>query len=531
MFNPTGVLARGMVALSGSDAEKQLAELLYEDNVQVISSLELNQMASYTYHERPLVAGQKDLCEKILDMIEAVLSKPMDHSTLTVHKTLVVLKHILIYGAEKVMTAAVYLGAYVEPLMEYNTAIMAQQSDSITGMFLRFKGGAVDKGGPVRQVATELHALLTNRSQLLYERSVHADPNSLVPVGERNKAAFATDEARLEALQRSIQRERQMLIKSNLAKSSSAFGSGYTGKDGKSVVGAAHGLDVMIKMAQKEQSKFSDDKSYRPPGSEAADALAAAQAAANIQDLLSLQQETNAQQSQPQHQSARTQSVDLLDFGADVTSGSSAPPTTTNATEDLLGTSAWDAAAAAATPGSDIFGDMPTTTVAPMAIADPFAFAMAPPAPTAKGQPVVGVKASIPAQPPVGVMAGPADDRFAALDALASSSDTMTPPFTPGLPQHSTMGTTATAAAPLPDVGRLTDLSGLSLSATPGTAPPVLPNVNTSSIQVHRHVVDDSGDDGDNAFVMGGTVGAGLQPLGPAPAAPPPPPPAGGGLW
>ena len=32
-------------------------------------------------------------------------------------------------------------------------------------------------------------------------------------------------------------------------------------------------------------------------------------------------------------------------------------------------------------------------------------------------------------------------------------------------------------------------------------------------------------DDGDNPWVMGGTTGMGLEPVGPQPSAPPPPPP------
>ena len=73
MFGATGVLARGLAAVQGTEAEQKLAGLLYDDNIQVISSLELNQIASYTYHETS-IAGGKDLCEKILDMLEAVLS-------------------------------------------------------------------------------------------------------------------------------------------------------------------------------------------------------------------------------------------------------------------------------------------------------------------------------------------------------------------------------------------------------------------------------------------------------------------------
>ena len=132
MFGTTGVLARGFAAFQGTEAEKKLAELLYDDNIQVISSLELNQIASYTYHETS-IAGGKDLCEKLLDMLEAVLSKPVDHSTLTIQKALVVFKHMLTYGAEKVINASMYLGAYVEVLLNYNTAVMAQEGSM--GMF------------------------------------------------------------------------------------------------------------------------------------------------------------------------------------------------------------------------------------------------------------------------------------------------------------------------------------------------------------------------------------------------------------
>ena len=86
----------------------------------------------------------------------------------------------------------------------------------------------------------------------------------------------------------------------------------------------------------------------------------------------------------------------------------------------------------------------------------------------------------------------------------------------------------SSSSAPPPDLAALTDLSTLSISSAPA---PIMPTVNTSSLKVsqmgHAPVGGDDDDD-DNAFVMGGAVGAGLTPLGPAPAAPPPPPPPGG---
>lgn len=532
MFSATGVLARGLASFQGTEAEKKLAELLYDDNIQVISSLELNTMASYTYHETS-IAGGKDLCEKLIDMLEAVLSKPVDHTTLTVQKALVVLKHLLTYGAEKVINPCCTLGAYVDALQNYNTAVLAQQGSM--GMFMRFKGGAVDKGGPVREVAQQLVLLMTNRQQLQFERSTKADPNSLVPVGSRDRAAFVTDEARLHALRKRMEQERAMMIKSNLAKSNSAFGGGYTSKDGKAIVGAAHGLDEMIKQAQKEKQKFSDEGGYQAPGTEDA-ILAAAQAEANLQDLL-------AMDGQPGPPPATSQSVDLLDFGAPAAAASSA--TNTSHQADLLG--GWGAPSSAAAPAPaahDIFGGMmvpPAPSSAP-ASNDPFGFAAVPVAPPASAAGAdlgaasllvgtgsassssYGISASAAQLPSKQAMA-PQVDRFAALDALADSSSTQQQPTMGGT------GAIGSTGLPPPDVSTLTDLSSLPISAAPV---PVMPSVNTSSLKI-SHMgstpvgigADDNGDE-DNAFVMGGAVGAGLTPLGPAPAAPPPPPPPGG---
>lgn len=525
MFGTTGVLARGLVAIQGTEAEKKLAELLYDDNIQVISSLELNTMASYTYHETS-IAGGKDLCEKMIDMLEAVLAKPVDHTTLTVQKALVVLKHLLTYGAEKVINPCCTLGAYVDALQNYNTAILEQQGSM--GIFMRFKGGSVDKGGPVREVAQQLVLLMTNRQQLQFERSTKADPNSLVPVGSRDRAAFVTDEARLHALRKRMEQERAMMIKSNLAKSNSAFGSGYTSKDGKAIVGAAHGLDEMIKQAQKEKQKFSDE-GYQAPGTEDA-VLAAVQAEANLQDLLAMENDF-AGGAQAPPPPAASQSVDLLDFGAPAATASSVPSTSHQA--DLLG--GWGAPSLAVAPAAnDIFGGMmiPPAPASAPASNDPFAFAavpIAPPAPTAvpaAGSVTTssyGMPAST-AQTTSKPAMAPQVDRFAALDALAASSTQ--------LQQQPTIGGTGAVGStglPPPDVSTLTDLSSLSIS----TAPVHMPTVNTSSLKISQMAsaqvgIGGNDDDEDNAFVMGGAVGAGLTPLGPAPAAPPPPPPPGG---
>jgi hypothetical protein len=517
MFGATGVLTRGLASLQGaSEAEQKLASLLFDDTLQVISSLALNQMASYTYHETSRVAGTKDLCEKILDMLEGVLAKPTEYSTLTVHKALAVLQHMLLYGAAKVIPAAVSLGDFVAPLQNYNTAVMAQQGS--LGMLMRFKGGAVDKGGPVRALAQELLRLFRNRQQLDFERATKADPNSLVPVGSTQRVAFVTDEARLHILQRRMEAQTRSLTTSNLTKSASSFGGGYTARDGQAVVGAAHGLDEMIKQARKETQKFSDDQpSYVPPGS--SNDNVRAEVEANIQDLLALDQEYQGRGGTPAAAaSVPPPMTDLLDFGGPPMGGAA---TTAGYSNDLLGTSGW---AAPAQTSTDIFAPS-TSMTAVAATHDPFAFAAAPivtaPAPgrmTAAPPPAASHMAGG-MSGMTGATAAPVD-RFAALDALVD----------PSVPTTTRLGMAGPQQPAPQSLYSLTDLSGLSLSS-PATSSMPVPFANSSlkvSQLAHTAVGEHGDDDGDSAFVMGGGVGAGLNPLGAAPAAPPPPPPGGG---
>ena len=310
-----------------SDAEKQLSALLYDENEQVLSSLQLNQLASYTYHERSMTGGRL-IFERMLDILEQVISRPLDVSVLAMHKALVVLRHLLLYGAEQVLGPAQTLRHYVATIEEkYNTAVMAQEATGATGFFIRLKGGSVDKGGPARQVAQSIHRLLSDPAVLQFERNTHADPQSLVPIGSRQQVAFVTDEARLAILQRRMEQERQVTLKSNLAKSDSAFGSGYNSKDGKAVVGAAHSLEEMIKDAQKKEQaakqRFTDEpsSSNNAGGSnfseyQAPNAFGAITPAPPPQvDLLSMGATTTAYPGMRSSSSSNNNNNDLLSLG------------------------------------------------------------------------------------------------------------------------------------------------------------------------------------------------------------------------
>lgn len=490
---------RGTTSAQALQTGEKLRRLLLDEDVQVISSFELNQIATLTYHESSIADGD-DLCELVFEVLTSVLSKPAQHTPLTLQKALVVAQHVLIFGAEKVINEAMVLGKHVDALQQYNTVLIAQQQQTATSLFLKIKGGGVDKGGPVRERAVQVNALLSDRNKLAFERNSQADPNSLVPVGD-GRAAFASDEVRLYALKKKMEHQHMIQIKSNLAKADNGFGSGYNSRDGKAVVGAAHGLDEMIRVAQEKEKrakmKFTDD-----PAAAAAAAAAAPKQSLYQQDgfssyvapslgggdpmsfpmgyppetaagdLLSMD-DTAAAVAQQQTGAAE---VDLLGFGG----GESAVPPSSPYGHDLLAGSevATDGAAAStATAPADIWstGDLlgsmsisdggPTTT-ATTAMAGGASNSVQPQQPQNDllGTSSQGVSdqhpVSPPPQPPTSVSneqraqkrpimggmsmaSGGGDDPFAALDALSP------PPSVESSAQAKVAPAGAVAAGPL----------------------------------------------------------------------------------
>ena len=96
-------------------------------------------------------------------------------------------------------------------------------------------------------------------------RSQNEDPDSLVPVGDKEEVGFVSDQVRKAMLEEKIKKQSQIQIKSNLKTPNDAiFGGGYTSKDGKTVVGAAHGIEEMLKMAEKKNAKRYTDSGELP---------------------------------------------------------------------------------------------------------------------------------------------------------------------------------------------------------------------------------------------------------------------------
>ncbi|KAG7340145.1 ENTH domain containing protein [Nitzschia inconspicua] len=316
-------------------ADKQLRPLLFDESIQVLSTFELNQMASLTYNDVT--------CDDIFQLIERICSKPLDHTPLSIQKALVVTKHVLIYGQEKTVNHGYGLQDYFKALTTFNTVLMTQQQGGALAFFQSIQGGGVDKGGPVRQAAKDLVQLLSNIHELQRIRNASASQESLVPVGD-DKVAFVTDEVRHHILKQRIAKERQIQIKSNLAKADNGFGAGYSASDGKSVVGAAHGIEEMIKIAKLQKQSFSDDNS-RPSGYK------------TEEERILEELQAEAEAAKAASQSASAPEPDLLGFG-------SMPTTTAPEKEvDLLGfhdttVSSSSSSAAAAAPYQAQVGDL-----------------------------------------------------------------------------------------------------------------------------------------------------------------------------
>lgn len=569
-----------------SQAERELRPLLLDDGVQVMSSFELNKVASLTYGDL--------VCDEMFELIEKIVAQPLNFSPLTVQKTLVVTKHVLIYGSEKCVNSAYGIGKFIEGLTTFNTVLAAQKQQGAHAFLQRLQGGGVDRGGPIREAAKAVHELLKDIKNLQRIRNESASNQSLVPIGD-DKVAFITDEVRHWILRRKIQQQEQIDIRSNLAKSEGGFGGGYMANDGKTVVGAAHGIEAMIKMAQRDKKKFSDSGLQGPSPEDKILQELAAEA--------KLQKEEAAREAAAQNGALATGSgkakqsfdeVDLLDFGTVV----HATPPVASSTADLLGglhgatTSVEDDLLGLATVphsqqqsgnllGSDPWSvgsgggndllSLDPSSFSTNHVNDPFlsiGLAQPPTATNASNQvggnafsSLSGMMNSL-TMDPVTAKAPmtPNEDRFAALDALVATSGILPMQATvmdtkPAEEQLLSDGFSSSAVTPALNgfgVGFMSLNQPLAPPSAPPSMPPPMPPPPPPPVDEDvpfpmgympsstgpliapgtGSVAATYGDAGlgpmeDNPWVMGGTSGSGLDPSGIAPASAPPPPPIG----
>eukprot|EP00551_Chaetoceros_affinis_P010594 CAMPEP_0203668884 /NCGR_PEP_ID=MMETSP0090-20130426/5400_1 /ASSEMBLY_ACC=CAM_ASM_001088 /TAXON_ID=426623 /ORGANISM="Chaetoceros affinis, Strain CCMP159" /LENGTH=672 /DNA_ID=CAMNT_0050533439 /DNA_START=292 /DNA_END=2310 /DNA_ORIENTATION=- len=242
-----------MTKTFGSETQRIIASMIYDDDVEVLTTFDMNRIATLTFGD--------EVCGEIFDVLEYTLRHPIEFTVLTIHKTLVLLRHLAIFASQKAANAVWILKPHIKPLLEYNTVLLALDNpNSILSKVQRIKGGSVDKGQPVRDSAKALFDLIDDVETFKRVRSQSEDPDSLVPVGNKEEVGFVSDEVRKAMLLDKMKKQNQVKIKSNLkTPNDQIFGAGYASKDGKTVVGAAHGIEEMLKMAEKNNvKKYSD---------------------------------------------------------------------------------------------------------------------------------------------------------------------------------------------------------------------------------------------------------------------------------
>lgn len=247
---PAGLLNKSRMLMAkqfGTETQTILSQMLFDDNANVLTTFDLNRIASFTFGDV--------VCGEIFDVLEYTLRNPLEFTALSMHKTLVLLHHLAVYASQKAANQVWILRSLIRPFMEYNTVLMAmEQPSSLMAKMQRIKGGSVDKGQPVRDAAKVLCDLLSDVALFKRVRETSADPDSLVPVGDHGQVGFVSDDVRKAALEEKMQKRHEVKIKSNLKDG----GSGGFGSGANTVVGAAHSIEEMLKIAMKNKSGYRD---------------------------------------------------------------------------------------------------------------------------------------------------------------------------------------------------------------------------------------------------------------------------------
>mmetsp|Transcript_16085 Transcript_16085/g.33973 ORF Transcript_16085/g.33973 Transcript_16085/m.33973 type:complete len:882 (-) Transcript_16085:251-2896(-) len=324
--------------------QSSLAYSLYDDALEYMNTLEMNRAASYTFGHRNsygqhgttgnALGGNthgESIAEEMWELlIDFTLAKFTQHSVLALTKTISLLQHVLTFGSEACVMDGQLLYRIemaLQPLRQLNTALVEQQmveqilnknegrasgldNDIVlnvegiaqqlaqfgtmaTATMLKFKGGSVDRGHPVRVRASNLYAIVCNIQNLRQLRITESNKllgktggtgGSLVPVGSTKEVGYITDEGRLRLLQEKMaqqekvqqhkqlkEKQRLQQTRSNLAGRSAtdSFGGGYVGAGaggaagGQRVVGAANSLQDMIDSAKFELEQHKSKKSQK----------------------------------------------------------------------------------------------------------------------------------------------------------------------------------------------------------------------------------------------------------------------------
>jgi hypothetical protein len=156
-----------MKGSQGSDEEKQVAAILYNDGDINFGDKRLNSIAALTYNSVS--------CQKIFAMLEKAIV-PTENPWKTMYKALLIVHTIILYGSELSIDKCVDMCKFIYPLREYNSALVKKGF---------FGSGGTDYGAPVRAEANLVTNILMKDDNIRRARQeARAGQNTLVPMGE-----------------------------------------------------------------------------------------------------------------------------------------------------------------------------------------------------------------------------------------------------------------------------------------------------------------------------------------------------------
>ncbi|CAM9950507.1 unnamed protein product [Scytosiphon promiscuus] len=154
----------------GSESEKKVGGFLFNEKTEWATSRELHGLAALTFNEKE--------CAGVMAVIAKALN-PKDNTWRTLHKAVKLLRHFVLYGAERCVDHAWDQQRRVEELRRYNSAMHGRTSV--------LNGGGTDFGGPVREAAAEVRRtqndLLRDSEAIREAREEGRTPDALLPIG------------------------------------------------------------------------------------------------------------------------------------------------------------------------------------------------------------------------------------------------------------------------------------------------------------------------------------------------------------
>lgn len=170
MFDRTNYFKKLMLGSQGSEEEKTVANLLYNDLDVQMNDSRLNNIAALTYNSQS--------CTRIFNMIEKSIN-PTENPWKIIYKALLILNTIILYGSELSIDKSIDLCKYVYPLQDYNSALIKK------GFFNSGGGGyGTDYGAPVRAMARTIVTIIAKDENIRKARQdARQGQNSLVPMG------------------------------------------------------------------------------------------------------------------------------------------------------------------------------------------------------------------------------------------------------------------------------------------------------------------------------------------------------------